>query len=95
MCSSDLREMGFRMLKFFPAEAQGGTRFLRSLVEVLPDMRFCATGGIDARNAGDYLALPNLQAVGGSWMIRRGPDGQVDAAATREAVAALGVRGGS
>jgi len=80
------REMGFRMLKFFPAEAQGGTRFLRSLVDVLPDMRFCATGGIDARNAADYLALPNLQAIGGSWMIRRRADGQIDADATREAV---------
>lgn len=80
------REMGFRTLKFFPAEAQGGARFLRSLIDVLPDMRFCATGGIDAGNAADYLKLPNLQAIGGSWMIRRGPDGRFDAAATRAAV---------
>ena len=84
------RERGFRTLKFFPAEAQGGARFLRSLVDVLPDMRFCATGGIDANNAGQYLALPNLQAIGGSWMIRRGADGHIDTAATRAALEALG-----
>lgn len=88
------REMGFRTLKFFPAEAQGGARFLRSLIDVLPDMRFCATGGIDAGNASDYLKLPNLQAIGGSWMIRRGADGRFDAPATREAVAALGTLSG-
>jgi 2-dehydro-3-deoxyphosphogluconate aldolase / (4S)-4-hydroxy-2-oxoglutarate aldolase len=83
------REMGFRMLKFFPAEAQGGARFLRSLVDVLPDMRFCATGGIDPGNASDYLKLPNLQAIGGSWMIRRRADGGFDAQATREALEAM------
>ena len=80
------REMGFRTLKFFPAEVQGGARFLRSLIDVLPDMRFCATGGIDAGNMADYLKLPNLQAIGGSWMIRRGSEGHFDAAATRAAV---------
>lgn len=83
------REMGFRTLKFFPAEAQGGARFLRSLIDVLPDMRFCATGGIDASNAGQYLALPNLQAIGGSWMIRRTATGHLDTVATQAALQAL------
>jgi 2-dehydro-3-deoxyphosphogluconate aldolase / (4S)-4-hydroxy-2-oxoglutarate aldolase len=64
-----LRELGFRALKLFPAEAVGGARFLASLAAPLPDMRFCPTGGIDLAKAPDYLKLPNVSCVGGSWML--------------------------
>jgi 2-dehydro-3-deoxyphosphogluconate aldolase/(4S)-4-hydroxy-2-oxoglutarate aldolase len=63
-----LAEHGFRVLKFFPAEAAGGIQWLKSVAGPCPDLRFCPTGGIDARNAGAYLALPNVLAVGGSWV---------------------------
>lgn len=59
---------GFEVLKFFPAEPAGGVAALRALAGPFPDVRFCPTGGISADNAGDYLALPNVVAVGGSWV---------------------------
>lgn len=64
-----LREAGYRFLKFFPAEASGGTKFLSSLASVIGDVRFCPTGGVTPANAGAYLALPNVVCVGGSWML--------------------------
>jgi len=63
-----LAAFGFPVLKFFPAEPSGGTRWLRAVAEPLPDVRFCPTGGINGGNAGDYLALRNVLAVGGSWV---------------------------
>jgi 2-dehydro-3-deoxyphosphogluconate aldolase/(4S)-4-hydroxy-2-oxoglutarate aldolase len=63
-----LAALGFSALKFFPAEAAGGTAFLQAIAAPLPHLRFCPTGGIDQRNAGSYLALPNVIAVGGSWV---------------------------
>ena len=62
-------EDGYRFLKFFPAEASGGARFLRALSSPLSDVRFCPTGGIGADSAADYLALPNVACVGGSWVV--------------------------
>ena len=67
-----LRERGFHALKFFPAEPAGGARYLASLAGPLPDLIFCPTGGIDAQNAKNYLALPNVACVGGSWMAAPG-----------------------
>jgi 2-dehydro-3-deoxyphosphogluconate aldolase / (4S)-4-hydroxy-2-oxoglutarate aldolase len=67
-----LRERGFRALKFFPAEPAGGARYLGSLAGPLPDLIFFPTGGIDAQKAGNYLALPNVACVGGSWMVAPG-----------------------
>ncbi|MEU0184227.1 bifunctional 4-hydroxy-2-oxoglutarate aldolase/2-dehydro-3-deoxy-phosphogluconate aldolase [Streptomyces sp. NPDC006207] len=64
-----LAERGVTELKFFPAEAAGGTAYLRALAAPLPDVRFCPTGGIDAERAPTYLALPNVACVGGSWMV--------------------------
>ena len=64
-----LRALGFRALKLFPAEAVGGAQLLASLHAPLPDLVFCPTGGIDAAKAHDYLALPNVLCVGGSWML--------------------------
>lgn len=63
-----LADLGFRTLKFFPAESCGGIAWLKSIAGPLPDLRFCPTGGIDAKNAASYLALPNVVAVGGSWV---------------------------
>lgn len=64
-----LLERGVTDMKFFPAEAAGGVPFLRSLASPLPQARFCPTGGIDAALAPSYLALPNVECVGGSWMV--------------------------
>jgi 2-dehydro-3-deoxyphosphogluconate aldolase/(4S)-4-hydroxy-2-oxoglutarate aldolase len=63
-----LADLGFKVLKFFPAEASGGIGWLKSIAGPLPDLRFCPTGGIDMKNAAAYLALPNVVAVGGSWV---------------------------
>ncbi len=59
---------GFDTLKLFPAEAVGGRALLRSLHGPLPHLHFCPTGGIHAGNAAEYLALPNVGCVGGSWI---------------------------
>ncbi|MEV6111663.1 bifunctional 4-hydroxy-2-oxoglutarate aldolase/2-dehydro-3-deoxy-phosphogluconate aldolase [Streptomyces sp. NPDC052109] len=64
-----LLERGVREMKFFPAQAAGGTAYLRSLAGPLPQARFCPTGGIGPANAPEYLSLPNVGCVGGSWMI--------------------------
>ncbi|MFI5792146.1 bifunctional 4-hydroxy-2-oxoglutarate aldolase/2-dehydro-3-deoxy-phosphogluconate aldolase [Streptomyces sp. NPDC051677] len=64
-----LLERGVREMKFFPAQAAGGTAYLRSLAGPLPQARFCPTGGIGPDNALDYLTLPNVGCVGGSWMV--------------------------
>jgi 2-dehydro-3-deoxyphosphogluconate aldolase / (4S)-4-hydroxy-2-oxoglutarate aldolase len=64
-----LRELGFRALKLFPAEAAGGVKLLSSLAAPLADLRFCPTGGIDLAKAPTYLKLPNVACIGGSWML--------------------------
>lgn len=66
------RERGYVVQKFFPAEASGGVRMLSSLSGPLPDLRFCPTGGIGPRNVADYLALDNVDCVGGSWIVPAG-----------------------
>ncbi|CAL9438514.1 bifunctional 4-hydroxy-2-oxoglutarate aldolase/2-dehydro-3-deoxy-phosphogluconate aldolase [Streptomyces sp. enrichment culture] len=91
-----LLERGVREMKFFPAEAAGGTAYLKALAAPLPQARFCPTGGISPASAPEYLALPNVGCVGGSWMLPKdalaGRDwGRVEALA-REA-AALGAGG--
>jgi len=69
-------EEGLDFLKFFPAEQAGGAAFLKSLASPFAGIRFCPTGGVTASNAGDYLGLPNVICVGGSWVA---PDGMVKA----------------
>lgn len=64
-----LLEQGFRFAKFFPAAQAGGPAALKSLGAPLPAMRFCPTGGITPETAPDYLALPNVVCVGGSWIV--------------------------
>ncbi|MBC2959472.1 bifunctional 4-hydroxy-2-oxoglutarate aldolase/2-dehydro-3-deoxy-phosphogluconate aldolase [Nocardioides deserti] len=61
-------ESGRTEMKFFPAEASGGTAFLSSVASPVPAARFCPTGGITSRNAAAYLDLPNVACVGGSWL---------------------------
>ena len=63
-----LAERGLTALKFFPAEASGGIAYLSSIGGPLPGLRFCPTGGITVRSAPDYLALPNVGCIGGSWL---------------------------
>ncbi|MFB6715257.1 bifunctional 4-hydroxy-2-oxoglutarate aldolase/2-dehydro-3-deoxy-phosphogluconate aldolase [Streptomyces sp. NPDC056237] len=64
-----LLERGITEMKFFPAEAAGGTAYLKALSSPLPQARFCPTGGISPASAPSYLELPNVGCVGGSWMI--------------------------
>lgn len=66
-----LLERGYRYLKCFPAAAIGGVDLLRSWAGPLPAARFCPTGGIRPDNAADYLALPNVICVGGTWLTPR------------------------
>lgn len=63
-----LRQVGFRLVKFFPAMQAGGVAHVKAMASVLPDLRFCPTGGINASNAAEYLAQPNVACIGGSWM---------------------------
>ena len=62
-------EAGYRYFKFFPATAAGGIEMLRALQQPFPQARFCATGGISAANAPEYLRLANVLCVGGSWLV--------------------------
>lgn len=64
-----LAERGITFMKLFPAEAVGGVRLLKSLAAPLPELVFCPTGGIDPKNLADYLVLPNVACIGGSWMV--------------------------
>ncbi|MBW5253610.1 bifunctional 4-hydroxy-2-oxoglutarate aldolase/2-dehydro-3-deoxy-phosphogluconate aldolase [Streptomyces sp. P01-B04] len=64
-----LLERGVTDMKFFPAEAAGGTAYLKALSAPLPRARFCPTGGVSLASAPSYLALPNVGCVGGSWMV--------------------------
>ncbi|MEO6361918.1 MAG: bifunctional 4-hydroxy-2-oxoglutarate aldolase/2-dehydro-3-deoxy-phosphogluconate aldolase [Caldimonas sp.] len=61
-------ELGFRFLKFFPAAAAGGPALLKAWAGPFADMVFCPTGGISAASAAEYLALANVEVVGGSWL---------------------------
>ncbi len=63
------RDLGFSLLKFYPAAGAGGVATLRNYALVFAGTAFCPTGGVSAENAGDYLALPNVPMVGGSWMM--------------------------
>ena len=59
---------GFTAFKFFPAVPAGGAAALKAFAPVFPQARFCPTGGISPENAGQFLALPNVACVGGSWL---------------------------
>jgi 2-dehydro-3-deoxyphosphogluconate aldolase/(4S)-4-hydroxy-2-oxoglutarate aldolase len=76
---------GLDVLKLFPAEVCGGVSFLEAVVPVYPDVRFVPTGGIGPANLAAYLALPQVLACGGSWMVKR----ELVAAGDFEAIARL------
>ncbi|HAW94117.1 MULTISPECIES: bifunctional 4-hydroxy-2-oxoglutarate aldolase/2-dehydro-3-deoxy-phosphogluconate aldolase [unclassified Arsukibacterium] len=61
--------LGYTHFKFFPAEAAGGVKTLKSIYGPFSDIRFCPTGGINEKNYLEYLALPNVSCVGGSWIV--------------------------
>jgi len=63
-----LMDKGITAMKFFPAEAAGGIPMLKSIGGPLPQVMFCPTGGVNPKNAPEYLALSNVACVGGSWM---------------------------
>ena len=63
-----LREEGYQVMKFFPAEQAGGAAYLKALGSPLAGTLFCPTGGISLKNAKDYLGLSNVVCVGGSWV---------------------------
>jgi 2-dehydro-3-deoxyphosphogluconate aldolase/(4S)-4-hydroxy-2-oxoglutarate aldolase len=65
-------DLGFTRLKFFPAVAAGGPSALKGLSAVFGDVRFCPTGGISAESAPEWLALPAVACVGGSWLVPLG-----------------------
>jgi 2-dehydro-3-deoxyphosphogluconate aldolase / (4S)-4-hydroxy-2-oxoglutarate aldolase len=71
-------ELGLSTVKFFPAESSGGAAAVRALAAPFTDVGFMPTGGIGSDNLTDYLALPAVRAVGGSWMVPR--DGLDDVA---------------
>ncbi|OUS27156.1 keto-deoxy-phosphogluconate aldolase [Thalassotalea sp. 42_200_T64] len=69
-------DAGFDHFKFFPAEAVGGAKAIKSISGPFPNIRFCPTGGINESNMGNYLSLGNVSCVGGSWLV---PDNVVAA----------------
>jgi len=62
------RNAGFVALKLFPAQQAGGIGMLKALSGPFPDVTFCPTGGVTPTSAPDFLALPNVGCVGGSWL---------------------------
>ncbi len=62
--------LGIEVMKFFPAEPAGGVKFLKAICAPYKDVRFIPTGGIETKNIGDYLAISNVVACGGSWMVK-------------------------
>lgn len=66
-----LLDKGHDLMKFFPAEQAGGAAMLKAWSSPLSAARFCPTGGVSPQNAPQYLALPNVVCVGGSWVAPR------------------------
>jgi 2-dehydro-3-deoxyphosphogluconate aldolase/(4S)-4-hydroxy-2-oxoglutarate aldolase len=80
-------DLGLTHFKFFPAEAAGGIPALKALAAPFGQCRFCPTGGISAETAPDWLALPSVLCVGGSWVTPRDADLAKVEALAREAAA--------
>lgn len=72
------RAAGFRELKLFPAQQAGGIGMLEALGSPFPDVTFCPTGGVTQESAPDFLALPNVACVGGSWLTPKDAIAQSD-----------------
>jgi 2-dehydro-3-deoxyphosphogluconate aldolase/(4S)-4-hydroxy-2-oxoglutarate aldolase len=81
-------DLGLEHFKFFPAEASGGLPALKSLIGPFYNCKFCPTGGIRQDNAADWLVVPEILCVGGSWLVAKGaPDVAAIEAAARAATA--------
>jgi 2-dehydro-3-deoxyphosphogluconate aldolase/(4S)-4-hydroxy-2-oxoglutarate aldolase len=81
-------DLGLDRFKFFPAEAAGGTKALKALAAPFYQCRFCPTGGVTQDNAADWLAIPAVACVGGSWLVPAGrPDFAAITARARQAAA--------
>ena len=90
------QEDGFSALKFFPALQAGGSAMLKAWSGPFFDVKFCPTGGISLHNAPDFLALPNVLCVGGSWLVPADAMAQGDwARITHLAREAVGLRRGN
>jgi 2-dehydro-3-deoxyphosphogluconate aldolase/(4S)-4-hydroxy-2-oxoglutarate aldolase len=63
-------EIGWKYLKFFPADIFGGVKSMKAFGAIFNDIKFCPTGGIDESNYKDYLELNNVISVGGSWLVK-------------------------
>jgi 2-dehydro-3-deoxyphosphogluconate aldolase/(4S)-4-hydroxy-2-oxoglutarate aldolase len=92
------RRAGARLIKFFPAEAMGGVKMIKALAGPYKDVSFVPTGGISAANLGEYLAMPQVAACGGSWMvapslIAAGDYATIERLAAEAVAIAKGVRG--
>lgn len=87
-------EAGLAAFKFFPAVPMGGVPVMKALAGPFPQARFCPTGGVDQRNAAEFLALPNVLCVGGGWVA---PKALIDAGRWDDitALAAAAVRLGA
>lgn len=86
---------GLTELKFFPAGPAGGPAYLSSIAGPVPQVRFCPTGGVTAANLRDYLALPNVAAVGGTWLAPRALVEAADWSAITALAAAAAAAGAS
>lgn len=64
-------ELGLDVVKFFPANIMGGIPAIKSYAAVFPGLRFVPTGGVSASNLSEYLAVPQIAACGGSWMVKK------------------------
>lgn len=79
-------EAGLEVVKFFPAGTSGGSAAVAALAAPFPQVSFVPTGGITEQSAGDYLRLPSVLAVGGSWMVPRATIAAADFAEVRRLV---------
>ncbi|RJS93102.1 bifunctional 4-hydroxy-2-oxoglutarate aldolase/2-dehydro-3-deoxy-phosphogluconate aldolase [Salinisphaera sp. Q1T1-3] len=84
-----LVRQGWQHIKLFPASVIGGPAAIKAYAAVFPDVKFCPTGGITEQTAPDYLKLPSIPCVGGSWLAK--PPGS-DEAGAQSAVAAAATR---
>ncbi|MBE7620273.1 bifunctional 4-hydroxy-2-oxoglutarate aldolase/2-dehydro-3-deoxy-phosphogluconate aldolase, partial [Komagataeibacter sp. FXV2] len=82
-------DLGLTRFKFFPAEASGGIAALKALSAPFGQVRFCPTGGIRQDTAANWLALPSVLCVGGSWLVPSGTPDPADITARARAAAAL------
>ncbi|WP_308418735.1 bifunctional 4-hydroxy-2-oxoglutarate aldolase/2-dehydro-3-deoxy-phosphogluconate aldolase [Leeia aquatica] len=87
-------EAGFTVQKFFPAVPAGGVKVLDAIRGPFPELRFCPTGGISLQTAPDFLRLPNVVCIGGSWLTPKAAVAAGDwAEITRLAQEAAALRG--